>query len=171
MKVVVDRPDRLVVQDTPWRQALVLGGGALLACVPAFLPLPPAARIGGALIGLLFAGSAFTQLARRRLVLDRAAGTVTLETRRLLRLYRESHLLSALRIAEIRSRNESAQGWVNDMDGIRRETRSRRADRPTLVLSDGTEIPFAERASGAAPALNRINTWLALRRDEGLEKT
>jgi hypothetical protein len=160
MKVILDTPDRLVVQESPWPLGFALGGGAALAfglvwVLPSGMPV-----LFALMVGLLLAGTGVSTLGFRTLTLDRRDHSATLEWRSLLRHHRERHALGAIRAAEIRTRTETTHGYANDEDGVRRETRSRSVDRPVLILSDGSEVVFAARASGAGPFVQRINTWL-----------
>lgn len=147
MTIVRNLPEQLILAHAPW----VLGGG-LIVCIVACSAAGLALLFDGQVAGLItIAAGACVPLAifalaikRDQIILDRIAGTATLQRRTLFRYSRKSIPLNTIRRAEVEEFSDTA--------------------RPILTFHDASPAyPLVEAfQSGNAPrrAAGVINDWL-----------
>tara|TARA_R110002126_G_scaffold91397_1_gene217564 strand:- start:9 stop:527 length:519 start_codon:yes stop_codon:yes gene_type:complete len=154
MKVLQDSPDRLLLDETPWVLALMLtvfilifaGSGLFIMSAEPMFGLVFAVFGGGIGAVVLIA-----LVQRLQIILDRAAGTVTIRRKSMLRYDQVVHALEDVSHAEL----ETTIG-----------SKGTTLARPVLVLSRGMSagrhplISAYSNLSGPPKMVEAINRWL-----------
>jgi hypothetical protein len=163
MKVIRDTPTQLIVENTPWMFAIMLGIMALIAFATAFILLFSGSLVGGILVGLvsavIFPFTLYYVVQRVQIIFDTPTNTMKIRKRTLLRYTTIAHDLHHLSHAELDTNIDSDD--------------STQTHCPIFVLSGGMSAgrhkmtPTHQSGHGPKRIVDAVNQWLNAARQNG----
>ncbi|MEX0284298.1 MAG: hypothetical protein AB3N23_06775 [Paracoccaceae bacterium] len=160
MKVTRNTPDQLILSNNPWVLGVIL-----IVFILVFVGVGLTVFLQGDWFGLLFiimgggiGAATFCGLVRRvQVILNRPAGTITIQRRSVFGYTRDDHDLSRLQRADVESSTTRTDRGTSTVH------------RAVLVMGDGTDttpVPIVKAyygGPGAQELADAVNDWLPAR--------